>query len=94
MEKVKPVIPELLTFIIGCIVLGIYACNDIVDKDNFVGTHRVIIAIAAAAVSLALPGVLTIGKPELERSQANHNINAAGALAVFVVVYLFNPIDF
>lgn len=91
--NVKPVIPDLVAFLLGVIVLGLYACNDIVDKETFIGAHRVIIAMSAAAVSMALPGVLTLGKPETESRQTDNKINAAGALAVFVVVYLFNPVS-
>lgn len=95
MEKLKPVLPYIVVFLAGVLILGLYAFKVNINEKNFIGAHRVIIAMAAAAVSIALPGILTIGKPpEIRATEINPQINAGGALAVFVIVYLFNPVSF
>ncbi|AZQ59991.1 hypothetical protein EJ994_14725 [Maribacter sp. MJ134] len=79
------------------------------DGDFAFWVFRVLIALAAASISISIPGMLEIkyvkdnngmqmlqnadGEPEpsnlLEKEPA---ITASGAIAVFVLVYLFNPI--
>ena len=79
------------------------------DGDFAFWVFRVLIALAAAAISISIPGMLEIkyvkdmngmkllqnaaGNPEptnlLEKEPA---ITASGAIAVFILVYLFNPI--
>lgn len=54
---------------------------------------RIIEALSAAAISIALPGALEIINPK-STEKVTPNIKASGALAVFVIVYLINPITF
>ena len=91
-EQVKAIIPEIILLVIGAIVLGSYAIWG--AKTAFdVGVHRIIIALAAAAVSIGLPGMISIGKPEASVKTLPTNLKATGALAVFIIVYLFNPVN-
>ncbi|WP_299114958.1 hypothetical protein [uncultured Winogradskyella sp.] len=57
---------------------------------------RVVVSLAAGAMSMSLSGSINIGKDKEMRTLAEESpkITAAGALAVFVLVYLFDPIKF
>lgn len=93
MKGVRTLLLDVLLFILGVFVLWYYAIYLDLDPKKFIGVHRVIIALAAAMVSIGLPGTLQIGKPEeMQAKNVKPEVNAAGALAVFVLVYLFNPI--
>lgn len=71
--------------------------------------YRVLTALAAASISISIPGMLTINydskgngvgllsnKPNetkpMTLAEKEPAITASGAIAVFVLVYLFNPI--
>ena len=61
--------------------------------------YRVLTALAAAAISISLPGMLKINyTPKGEKivpmtlAEKEPTITASGAIAIFVLVYLFNPI--
>jgi len=66
---------------------------------------RVITALAASAVSISIPGMLKVSYNDDGTYIQTHNkdfatladkkpsIVAGGAIAVFVLVYLFNPIN-
>ena len=56
----------------------------------------VLTALAAGAMSMSLSGSINIGDSKKIKTlaQKEPKITAVGALAVFVIVYLFNPISF
>lgn len=96
MKNAKEVLPPVLMAIFG--IATMYSCFQFLKGSEgelfkeLSGIIRVIVALAAAAISIALPGLLEIGNPSTTRTAPN--IKASGALAVFVLVYLFNPINF
>ncbi len=53
------------------------------------GIIRIIVSLSAAAISVAIPGFIELVDGEIKGSPG---IKASGALAVFALVYLFNPI--
>jgi hypothetical protein len=65
------------------------------SKQLFEWFIRVVVSLAAAAMSMSLTGSINIGNKKEMRTFAEEspNITAAGSFAVFVVVYLFNPIS-
>ncbi|MGD0207680.1 MAG: hypothetical protein ABSC89_08770 [Verrucomicrobiota bacterium] len=83
-------IQVILAFIFGCVficallVLAIFIPNPTSFQYQ---TFRIVIALAAAGVAAMIPGFL---KLEINAT-ADVIIRAGGALAVFVVVYFFNP---
>ena len=93
LKPAKEIIPNLIMVILGVIVMTLCFYHlDQVDRvfRELTGIIRVIVAMAAASISIALPGFV-----ELETKSESSNaplIKAGGALAVFVIVYLFNPI--
>ncbi|MEY2539905.1 MAG: hypothetical protein QOG67_3645 [Verrucomicrobiota bacterium] len=69
---------------IGLLVLGLIAAVFVTNANTFQQwAVRVIIAIGAAMTATVIPGLLNINIPEY--------IAAGGALAVIVLIYLFNP---
>ncbi|MCK8481576.1 hypothetical protein [Psychroserpens algicola] len=77
------------------------------DSPNF-WFYRVLTALAAASISISIPGMISINHvPQKDQNgnvqtfQAVSNmslldkeptVSASGAIAVFVLVYLFNPL--
>ncbi|GAB5400500.1 MAG: hypothetical protein Aureis2KO_20850 [Aureisphaera sp.] len=93
LKPAKEIVPNLIMVILGVIVMVL--CFFHLDSegkifDNLTGLIRVIIALAAASISIALPGFVQLKTSE--QSGTAPLISAGGALAVFVIVYLFNPI--
>ena len=96
MKPAKEIIPHLLMVILGVLALG--GCFWYLTKSDRVFTEltgiiRVIVALCAASISIALPGFVSI---ETEKDTTNSTwpmIKAGGALAIFIVVYLFDPIN-
>lgn len=95
-------------FIIAVVSMNFKTTIEIMgDKMTFIGwVFRLISALAASAISISLPGMLQIkftkkndgtmaridtSEPSTLADQAP-TITASGAIAVFVLVYLFNPI--
>lgn len=85
------------------------AKSKIGDETVMFWFYRVLAALAAAAISISIPGMLKInydakgGQMNLMTNANNDpvpmtlaekepTITASGAIAVFVLVYLFNPI--
>ena len=98
MKPSKHIIPELLVVILGvatlCLCFYYLKREDEVFKD-LTGIIRVVVALATSAVSISLPGFINL--ETFKASQTDTlwpKIKAGGALAVFVIVYLFNPINF
>ena len=90
----------LLTFIV--ISLVVY-CGEFAKEDFILWVFRVLIALASAAISISLPGMLQIryskeedGMKALQApstlAETQPVITASGAIAVFVLVYLFDPL--
>lgn len=100
-------------FIFGILVFGLVSL--IVYQIQFpkgdfaLWVFRVLVALAAAAISISIPGMLEIrysnekngmrlltdanNEPEpTNLAEKEPAITASGAIAVFVLVYLFNPI--
>lgn len=100
-------------FLFGILAFGVVTL--IVNRVEFpegdfaLWVFRVLIALAASAISISIPGMLEIrydnnksgmnlladasGNPEpTNLAEKEPAITASGAIAVFVLVYLFNPI--
>ena len=96
-------------FSFGLVTLIVHQGN-FVEGDFALWVFRVLIALAAAAISISIPGMLEIrysknsdgGMHLLTDNNNNPDptnlaekeplITASGAIAVFVMVYLFNPV--
>lgn len=96
MNKVKEIIPYAVMAVLGIITL--YFCFEFLkDKESVTKEVsrivRIIVALAAASISIALPGILEIGTDAAQVSKTTPKVKASGALAVFVLVYLFDPIS-
>ena len=88
---------EVFIAIIGGLVLWscfeyLKDCNK--EFEELTGIIRVVVALATAAVSIVLPDVIELETFLRDGKQDSlwPKIKAGGALAVFVLVYLFNPI--
>ena len=71
-----------VTFVLMCIVIAVF---EPYPSPFLYFVTRVTLALAAAGVAVVLPGLLEV--------QLRSQIKAAGALAVFCVVYFFSPAD-
>jgi len=112
--KTKTVSPVLMfviaiiTFIVAAIFLNNFTTKPDFDpkKHQFIlWFFRVITALAASGISIAIPGMLKVSYNtdgsfiKMEGAETPTLIDkaptviAGGALAVFVLVYLFNPIN-
>lgn len=98
MKPTKEIIPDIIVAAIGFLVLT--SCFGYLkyhgkEFTELTGLIRVIVALASAAVSIALPGFINLDT-QRENSATDTvwpKIKAGGALAIFVLVYLFNPIN-
>lgn len=54
-------------------------------------TFRMVMSLAAAGVASVIPGMLNISATAGATGGKRLRLRAAGALAVFVIVYLINP---
>ena len=57
------------------------------------GIIRVVVALAAAGVSISLPGFVDVETQKTSSQTMWPRIKAGGALAIFVLVYLFDPVN-
>lgn len=75
----------LLAFAFGviCVLLLLF----LQPKSGQEWTFRTVLSLAAAGIGAVIPGMLNINA----RSGTRFTIRAAGAMAVFVIVYLINP---
>lgn len=94
----KEIISEFIVAIIGFIVLVccfsyLKLCSK--EFEELTGIIRVVVALSTAAVSIALPGFINLEtqKENAKTDTAWPKIKAGGALAIFVLVYLFNPLN-
>jgi hypothetical protein len=83
-----------LAFAFGAVfVIGLFTIATLIwifDKPlppDAMFIFRVILGIAAAGIGAVLPGVITLGI----NASAQFALQAGGALALFVLVYLVNP---
>ena len=108
----KPIPPKTM-FIFGCIaflaVALIIAGFKLEFKSAGFWVCRVLIALAAAAISISIPGMLKvnyIAKNDDDDAETTYTkvndfslldkeptVTASGAIAVFILVYLFNPLN-
>jgi len=91
-KKATPITMLIIALIIFTI-LFLYLRTGNVQEQSF-WLVRVLAALSAAAASMSLSGSINIGTKESIQTLAEKEpkITAAGALAIFVLVYLFNPI--
>ena len=100
-------IPPIAMFIFGLVIFaliillrGLITNSDPATAAFTAWVFRIIIALAASMVSMAIPGSVTIGgskageDPKRTLAEEAPKIAATGAIAVFVLVYLFDPITF
>lgn len=106
MQTFKEMIPNILMTLAG--LAGVIWCLEfantgiLVDKTSTKRliegdlrvVFRIILALSTAAVTTALPGFLEINTSykTLVDDPIWPKIKAGGALAVFVLVYFFNPV--
>lgn len=96
MKPAKEIIPHLIMVALG--VLSLTLCFIFLAKSNrefteLAGIIRVIVALSAAAISIALPGFVSLETEKNAGDTLWPKIKAGGALAIFIVVYLFDPIN-
>ena len=96
MKPAKQIIPHLIMVTLG--VLSLTLCFFFLassDKEftELSGIIRVIVALSASSISIALPGFVNIESEKDTSDTLWPKIKAGGALAIFIVVYLFNPIN-
>lgn len=81
----KTKLETLLSFLFGVIFVGLLLFLQ-PNKDQK-DLYHIVISLAAAAVAAVIPGMLNISA----RAGKRLTIRAAGAMAVFVIIYLINP---
>lgn len=96
MKPAKEIIPHLVVVIAGLVAMG--ACFWYVSKHDQVFTEltgiiRVTVALAASAISISLPGFVSLETEKNTSDSLWPKIKAGGALAIFILVYLFDPIN-
>ncbi|MBN1813891.1 MAG: hypothetical protein JXA14_18790 [Anaerolineae bacterium] len=86
----KVTVEQLLSFAFGVFFVTVLLILAVVIPEISEGQElifRIVLALAAAGVGAMIPGLLNV-----EMKASNHlQIRAAGALAVFVIVFLLNP---
>lgn len=81
----KITVETLLAFAFG--VIFVLLLLFLQPKPGQEGIFRTVLALAAAGIGAVIPGMLNINA----KSGTRFTIRAAGAMAVFVIVYLINP---
>ena len=91
-KKFDPMMVAIVSLIIFT-VLFVYLIMNSPSKEAY-WFVRVLTALAVSAMSMSLSGSINIGvvKKIETLAQKEPKITAVGALAVFMIVYLFNPI--
>ncbi|KGL63268.1 hypothetical protein [Polaribacter sp. Hel1_85] len=96
-EKIIPpiilfLIAFIMMFFIGNIIFNLTADDN--ELETKIWFLRVIVSLCASAISVIIPGAVNIGKQGTFKTLAEEKpaITASGAIAVFVLVYLFNPL--
>jgi hypothetical protein len=81
----KITVETLLSFVFGASIVIFMLF--VQPKPGMERTYRIVISLAAAGIAAVVPGMLNISAKGGKR----FTIRAAGAVAVFVIVYLINP---
>ncbi len=85
----KAIIPPIILFIISFAII-LWLPND--DQKFNPWLYRILGAFAASGLSVVIPGSLNVGTDSYKSlAQESPKLTATGAMAVFVLVYLFNP---
>ena len=109
----KKLVSPLTMFLFGIIAFGaiMIITKDMsldFENDPHFWFYRVLTALAAASISISIPGMINISYVPKQDPQTKvlsyqevtdmslldkePTISASGAIAVFVLVYLFNPL--
>ena len=72
-----------ITFLITRVILAVRVPIPTRDQE---AVFRTVLSLSAAGIAAGIPGLL-----KLESQATTTTISATGALAVFAIVYLFNP---
>ncbi len=102
-------IPPFLLFIISAFTFfALFASlkNFDVTKKEVFWLMRIVVALAASGVSVAIPGMIKLShnsdgeiittekdQPFYSLTEKEPAIVASGSVAIFVLVYLFNPLN-
>ena len=95
MKPAKEIIPHLVMVILGVAALALSFWYLAKKGDVFTelsGIIRVIVALSASSISIALPGFVSMETEKDTSDKIWPKIKAGGALAIFILVYLFDPI--
>lgn len=98
-KLVSPITMFLFGILAFAVIMIVVHKLDFTDfKDPHFWFYRVLTALAAASISISIPGMISLNhKPngdetEMSLLEKEPTISASGAIAVFVLVYLFNPL--
>lgn len=94
----------ILAFCFGCVfiviclllyllVLFIPPTADIIFVHSFLDALRIVLALAAAGVASVIPGFLELLFKTQLSTVGNIGVRAGGAIAVFALIYLYNPAE-
>lgn len=90
----KAIIPPIVLFVIS---LGIILWLPNSDKEFNPWLYRILGSFSASGLSVVIPGSLDVSLKTDDKftslAQKSPKLTATGAMAVFVLVYLFNPIN-
>lgn len=88
-KTVSPVVLFLFSIVA---LITVFFINE-TDTNKWI--VRVIVSLAASAISISIPGMLKVDTDNTSTTMAEKapRIVASGAIAVFVLVYLFNTIN-
>ncbi len=94
-KTTNPIMMLIIALILLTFVFVFLTVGGSPNKETF-WFLRVLTAISAAAISMSLSGTVNIGaKDNIQTlAETTRKITAAGALAIFMIVYLFNPVSF
>ncbi|WP_299113035.1 hypothetical protein [uncultured Winogradskyella sp.] len=85
----KDIIPPILLFIVSFVIILWLSSS---DNEFNPWLYRILGAFAASGLSVVIPGSLNVGANNFKSlAQESPKLTATGAMAVFVLVYLFNP---
>ncbi|WP_203258335.1 hypothetical protein [Hyunsoonleella ulvae] len=109
-KLVSPVTMFLFGVIAFAVIMLVTHKMQLDFEDTYFWFCRVLIALAAASISISIPGMISLNhKPDgnqlmrknsdgtvepntMSLLEKEPTISASGAIAVFVLVYLFNPL--
>ncbi len=88
----KTVSPVILFFFSIVALIAVFFVNE-TDTNKWI--IRVVVSLSASAISISIPGMLKLDTNSASTTMAEKapKVVASGAIAVFVLVYLFNTIN-